>query len=90
MKCLKLAFIYKNHDTLRYVTFLYKKNPDTSQKARQFALCFIKKPMTLCVTRFFIELLKLAKGDGHFCIKKTIHLALHSYMQKTMHSALRF
>ena len=26
MKFLKLAFIYKNHDTLRYVTFLYTKS----------------------------------------------------------------
>ena len=39
MKMLRLAFIYKKHGTLSYVTFIYKK-PDNSQKVRQFALIF--------------------------------------------------
>ena len=34
MKFLKLAFIYKKHDTLRYVTFLYTKKLVTFQKVR--------------------------------------------------------
>ena len=33
MKFLKISFEYKKHDTLHYVTFIYKKL-DTSQKAK--------------------------------------------------------
>ena len=42
-------FIYKKHDTLRYVTFLYAKSSTLRKKARQFALHFLiyKKPDTL-------------------------------------------
>ena len=40
-------------------TFIYK-NPDTLQKARQFALRFIWKIQTLNVTQFFMKILKLA------------------------------
>ena len=51
-------------------TFIYK-NPDTSKKARQFALCFLyTKILTLCVTQFFINFLKLEKGRGHLYKQK--------------------
>ena len=40
--------------------FIYK-NPDTSQKARQFALC---------VTQCFVEFLKLAERGGHLYMQK--------------------
>ena len=70
MKCLKLAFIYKNNDTLRYVKFLYKKNTDNSKIARQFALRFLyKKILTLYVMLFFVEFLKLAEGGAFLYAK---------------------
>ena len=60
IKMLNLAFIYKNHDTLRYVTFLYTKS-------RYFAkiktICFTflyTKIRTFCVTQIFIKILKFA------------------------------
>ena len=40
-----------------------------------------KKP-ALCVTRFFIEFLKFAKGGGHLLIKKTMHFVLYFYIEK--------
>ena len=49
------------HFALRGVS-IHKKS-DSSQKSRQFALCFyIQKNWTLCVTRFFIEFVKLFQG----------------------------
>ena len=46
--------------------FYNKTNPDTSKKARKFTLRFsYTKILTLCVTQFFMELLKLAEGGGY-------------------------
>ena len=64
MKFLKLAFIYKNHDTLRYLTFLYTKSETLCKKQDNFSYIFIYKIRTLCVTRFFMEFLKLAEGGA--------------------------
>ena len=68
MKFLKLAFIYKKHDTLRYVTF-------SIQKARNFAksktICdtfLYTKTRHFCVTRFYIEFLKFA-----FTMSRKVH-----------------
>ena len=58
MKILKSAFIYKKHDTLHYVTFLYLK---TRHFAKSKTICVVFlyiKIWTLCFTRFFIEFLK--------------------------------
>ena len=76
------------HFALRDV-FIYKR-PDTSQKARQFALGFIYKIWTLCITRFLIEFLKLAELGEHFYMQKTMHFALWFYLQKVWHFALHF
>ena len=46
--------------------FIYKKR-DTSKKARQFSFSVIyTEILTLCVTQFFLEILKLAERGGHF------------------------
>ena len=90
MKFLKLAFIYKKawHFALRDV-FIYK-NPDTSQKAQQFALCFyIQNPDTLRYA-IFHWIFEICGGGGHFYFQKTIHFALHFYIQQIMNFALRF
>ena len=71
MKFLKLAFIYKKHDTFRYVRFYI-------QKARHFAksktICdtfLYTKIRYFCVTRFFIEFLKFAEGgEGNIYLFK--------------------
>ena len=89
IKKLNLAFIYKKHDILRYVTFLYSKSRTLRKKQDNLRYVFIFKIWTLSVTRFFIEFLKFADGGGIFMFKK-IHFALHLYVQKTMHFALRF
>ena len=47
------------------------------------------KSLTLCVTRFFMEFLKLAEG-GHFYEQKTMHLPLSFYIQKAIHFASHF
>ena len=55
--CIQKAWHFALRDVFTY------KNPDNSQKARQFALRFLyTKIWTLCVTRFFIGFFKLAKG----------------------------
>ena len=62
MKFLKLGFIYiyKKHDTLRYVTFLYTKSQTLLKKQDNLRHVFkynVTKSLTLCVTRFFINTL---------------------------------
>ena len=82
-KILKLAFIYKKYDTLRYVTFLYTKS-QSFRKSKTICVTFLyTKIRTLCATRFFIEFLKLAEWGGHFYVQETIHFALHFYIKKS-------
>ena len=82
-------YIYKSHDTLRYMTVLYTKSR-TLKKVRIFALCFLiyQNPDTLRYA-IFGEIFEIG-GGGQFYKQKTMHFVLNSYMQKTMHSPLRF
>ena len=59
-------YIYKKHDTLRYVTFLYTKSQTLRKKQDNLRYVFIYKIRHFCATRFFIEFLKFAEGGGHF------------------------
>ena len=75
-KFLKVAIIYKKHDNLRYVTFLYTKSQTFSKKQDNLLYVFIYKNTALWITRFFIEFLKFAEGGspgGHLFILKTVH-----------------
>ena len=68
-----VIFIQK-HDTLRYVTFLYTKS--LTLRKKQDNLCYVflyTKILTLCVTRFFMEFLKMAEG-GRVIHKKQWNL----------------
>ena len=67
---LKLEFIHKKHDTLRYMTFLYTKIQTRRKKQDNLRYVLIYKNRTLYVTRFFIEFLKLVEGGGIFICKK--------------------
>ena len=85
---MNLAFIYKNHDTLRYVTFLYTKIQTLRKKQDNLRYVFIhKNPDTLRYT-IFMECLKLAEGGWDY-MQKTMHFALHLYLQKIMHFEVR-
>ena len=76
MKILKLAFIYKNHDTLRHMTF-YIENLDTFTKSKTICVTFFNtKIRTLCVKQFFIEFLKSAEVGGHFYMQKNSALCV--------------
>ena len=90
MKYLKLAFIYKKHDTLRYVPFLYTKIRTLCKKQDNLRCIFIYKIRTLCFTRFLIKFLKLAEVGGIFYIQNAMHYALYFYMGKTIHFELLF
>ena len=89
MKILNFSFIYKNHDTLRYMTFLCTKPHKFLQKQDNFCYFFIYKKWTFCVTRFFIKFLKLAEGEGHFYMQKNA-LCVTSLYPKIMHLELCF
>ena len=71
MKRLTLAFKYKKHEILRYVTFFIYKKLDTSQKARQFAIRLYTKIRHFCFKRFFIEFLKFAEEGGYLFIENS-------------------
>ena len=64
MNSSKLAFIYiqKSRDFVLGDVFIYKK-PDASKKQDNLRYIFLyTKSLTLCITRFFMEILKLAEG----------------------------
>ena len=82
MKKLRLAFIYKQHETLRSVTFLYTKRQTLRKKQDNLRYFLYTKTRTLCVTQFFNEVLKLAEGGRHFYLHKIMHFALYFNMQK--------
>ena len=89
MKNLKLAFIYKKHDTLSYMTFLYTRIQTLHRTQENFRYIFIyKKPDTLCHA-IYHGMFEIGGGGGAFFLQKEMHLALHFYMQET-HFALRF
>ena len=69
MKCLKLAFMYKTYDTLRYMMFLLKIL-DTSQKSRQFALRFYMQKSGNFALRDFHETFEIIQGEGGISIFK--------------------
>ena len=90
MKFLKLAFIYKKHESLRYVTFLYTKIQKLLKKKDNLRYGFIyKNPDTLRYV-IFHWIFEFGGGGRYFYKQKTMHFALHFYMQKTLKFALRF
>ena len=78
-----IGIFIQNHDTLRYVTFLIQ-NAGHFAKIKTRCVTFLnkQKSLSVCVTQFFIEFLKLAKG-GRACLEtKNIALCLTFYMIK--------
>ena len=69
IKFLKLEFIYKNHDTLRYVTFYIQKARHFTKSKTIWDTFLYTKIRHFYVTRFFIEFLKFSEG-GIFIEKK--------------------
>ena len=58
-------YIFKKYDTLRYVTFFYSKSQTLRKKQDNLRYVFLHtKTLTLCVSRLFMEFLKLAGGGG--------------------------
>ena len=90
MKCLKLEFIYKNHDTSRYVTFLYTKMQTLRKKQDNLCYVLIYKIRTLYVTRFLLNSWNWRREGVAFLYAKSNAFCVTLYLQKTMHYALRF
>ena len=84
---LKLVFLYKKHDTLRYVKFLYTKIQTLCKNLRYV---FIYKKLDTLRYVIFHGIFEIGGGGGHFYILKTMHFVLHFYMQKKLHFALSF
>ena len=90
MKFLKLEFIYKNHDTLRYVTFLYTKIQTIRKKQDNMCYVFMYKNTDTLRYAILHGIFEIGRGGrGHFHMQK-IHFVLHFYTQKTMYFPLRF
>ena len=83
------AFIYKRDVTLRYMTFLYTKGQTLQKKQDNLCYVFIYKSWTLCITPFFVEFFKFAKGGGYIYTNKEIHFAFYFYVQKTINFTWR-
>ena len=77
---LKLAFVYKKHDMLRYVTF-YTQKPETSQKARQFLLRFcLQKSWHFVIANFSYNFWNCRRwGEINICkIQSALRYALYA------------
>ena len=84
MNMLRLEFVYKTHDTLRYMMCLYTQNPNTLQKARQLRLHFIhKKPDIFCYTIFH----KMFEIDLWIQKSTTLCITWCVFIQKARHFA---
>ena len=70
MKFLKLAFIYKKHKTLCYVTFLTIKRQTLRTKQDNLRYVFIYKNPPLLRYTVFVEFLKFAEGGGIYLLEK--------------------
>ena len=88
MNFLKLAFILKNHDTLRYVMFYIQKDRQFEKRKTICVTFLYTKIRPLFVSRFFIEFLKLAERGGGVVCKKT--LCVTFLYEKTVHFSLRW
>ena len=76
MKFFKLAFIYKKHDTLRYVTFFIQKDCHFA-KSKTICNTFLYAKIRHFALRGFIDFLKLRReGGGHFVMQKNYALCV--------------
>ena len=72
----------------KYQTFLYTKRKklckkqDTLQKIRQFALRYIYTQQDTLRYSIFRGVFEIGGGGRYFYMQKTLHFALHFYMQK--------
>ena len=82
MKFLKLAFIYKNYDTLRYVTFLYAKIQTLRKKQDNLRYIFIYKKPEYLRYAIFHGILKLAERGGGFYMQKNNALCVTFLYEK--------
>ena len=76
MNFLKLAFIYKNHETLSYVRFLYIKNQKICKNKDNFRYVFIYKNKDTFRYAIFHWIFEIGVG-GVFLSFKKMHFALH-------------
>ena len=90
MIVLKLEFIYKKHDTLRYVAFLYTKIQTLRKKQENLRYIFMHKNPNTFHYALFHEIFEIGGGGGTFLYAKTMRFAIHFYTKKTIHFALRF
>ena len=76
-------YIYKKHDILRCVKFLYTKIPKLQTKARKIALRFLyTKKLTLFLNPFFVNFCNQRRGEGIFMNKKGAHCIKFIYAKK--------
>ena len=61
--------VYKKHDTLRYVTFLYTKILTLRKKQDYLRYVLYTKSLTLCVTQFYV-IFEIGGGEGPFFYAK--------------------
>ena len=100
MEFLKWAFIYKKHDTLRYVTFYIQKTRHFAKSKTIFDTFLYTKSGTVRYATFH-QTFQIWGGGGHllikknalcviFYIEKTRQFALFCSIQRVRHYALRF
>ena len=73
MKVLKWAFVLKNEDTFRYITFLYTKRHTLRKKQDNLRRIFIYKNPDTLRSHIFYEIYEIGwgrEGGGHFICKK--------------------
>ena len=66
MKSLNLAFIYRKHDTLRYVTFLYTKIQTLRKEQDNLRYVFKYKNQDTLRYEVFHGIFEIGRGGGHF------------------------
>ena len=87
---LKLAFIYKEHGTLRYVMFLYTKIQTIRKKQDVLRYVFIYQNMDTLRYAIFHWIFEIGGGRGTFFYAKNNALCVEFLYPKKMHLTLHF
>ena len=82
MKFLKLTFIYKKDDILRYVKFLYTKIQTLRKKQDNLRYVFIYKNQDTFHYGIFRLIFEIGGGGGHFYMQRIIQFALNLKYKK--------
>ena len=85
-----LEFLYKKHETLRYMTFLYTKSQTLRKNQDNLRHVFIYKNLDTLYCTIFLWIFEIGGGGEIFLYAKNNAFCFTFFFQKRMHLPLCF